>query len=437
MSEENIFNLIKDSRELTSLPQVLAEIIRVTEKEDCGAAELATVIMKDPALSARLLRIANSTFYGPTREVSTVQQAVITMGMRSVKALALSVGLYQVFDSENAIIDRVRFWRHSLEVAIACREIAAACSYNPVDEAFITGLMHDIGLLIMENNFDDQFKRLWRLVEAGESLVKLEEKNWGTNHARVGKFLLDQWHIPKFIGEAIAIHHDQTAEDKVPQNRLGRIVSLANRISKFRIYQSPPLDSIEIECIESLAESLGIGNTELADLQDRILSLLIKESDFLDISIGSPTDLLIEANSLIYKQYLLVESVLRENRQMQAQIARDQLKKAALESLKTITATLSHYINNASATILGRAQLVELAVTKGTITDSENVAGISMDIIVKSVETISIVLEELKKLSSFDTTHYHDDTSILDIEDKLKQHIAEIDAAKKSPAAAG
>jgi nitrogen-specific signal transduction histidine kinase len=127
----------------------------------------------------------------------------------------------------------------------------------------------------------------------------------------------------------------------------------------------------------------------------------------------------------------MVESVLRENRAMQAQIARDQLKKAALEYLKTITATLSHYINNASATILGRAQLVELAVSKGTIQDNQKVALESMDIIVKSVEMISMVLEELKKLSSFDVTHYHDETAILDIEDKLKKHIEILDDDRK------
>jgi nitrogen-specific signal transduction histidine kinase len=165
------------------------------------------------------------------------------------------------------------------------------------------------------------------------------------------------------------------------------------------------------------------------------LSQLLKESEFLEIQVGSVTDLLSAANSLIYRQYLLVESVLRENRKMQAQIARDQVKKAALDSLKTITATLSHYINNASATILGRAQLVELAIKKGSVTDRERVAGNSMDIIVKSVEMISMVLEELKKLSNFDTTHYHDETDILDIEDRLREKIAAIESEKKALAA--
>ncbi|MCP4568095.1 MAG: HDOD domain-containing protein [FCB group bacterium] len=431
MTEENIFKLLKDNKELSSLPQVLAEVIRVADRDECSASEIADVILKDPSLSARMLRIVNSSFYGQAREITTINQSVVTLGVRAVKAMALSAGLYRLFENENSVVDRIRFWRHSLEVAIACREIAKACGYQPAEEAFVAGLMHDLGILVLESNFSDRFRHVWNLVEAGESLIKLEEENWSTNHCRVGRFLLTQWGIPSLIGDSIAGHHDEFSdENNTPQHRLSRIVSLANHISKFRICQLPPMGADQIEQIDSLAGSLGIGPTTLADLQEKTISRLIKESEFLDLKVGSTTDLLLDANSLIYKQYLLVESVLRENRQMQAQIARDQLKKAALESLKTITATLSHYINNASATILGRAQLVQLAVDKGTVVDSENVVDDSMEIVVSSVETISLVLDELKKLSSFDTTHYHDETSILDIEDRLKEHINRLDPKK-------
>jgi len=436
MSEERIFDLLKDCKELSSLPQVLAEVIRVTDDEDSSAGDIADVILKDPPLSARILRVVNSPYYGPVRGISTINQAVVTLGIRAVKALALSTSLYKLFDHDRQVVDRVRFWRHSLEVAIACREIAEACSYKPAEEAFVAGLMHDIGILILEANFSDQFKRIWKLIESGESLVGQEEKTWGTNHARVAKFLLDQWKLPGFLGEAIASHHDRfNGEKTMPQNRLGRIINLGNRISKFRTCQMPPLGADELMEIEKLAESLGVGSTAMADIQETTLSQLLRESEFLEIQIGSLTDLLSAANSLIYKQYLYVESVLRENRKMQAQIARDQVKKAALDSLKTITATLSHYINNASATILGRAQLVELAVKKGSVNDEEEIATTSMDIIVKSVEMISMVLEELKKLSSFETTHYHDETDILDIEGRLKGKINAIEETKeKSPA---
>lgn len=433
MSEEPIFELLKDCKELSSLPQILAEVIRVSDNEDSSASDIANVILKDPPLSARILRVVNSSFYGRTKAVATINQAVVTLGIRAVKALALSTSLYRLFDSDKPTVDRIRFWRHSLEVAIACREIARVCSYQPEEEAFVAGLLHDIGILILEATFEDQFRRIWKLVESGESLIKQEKATWGTDHARVAKFLLDQWNLPEFIGEAIATHHNNHSEyQNTPQNRLGRIINLGNRISKFQTCQVPPMTAEDMLEVDKLSESLKIGPTVLAELQEKTLSQLLRESEFLEINIGSMTDLLTAANRLIYKQYLFAETVLRENRQMQAQIARDQVKKAALDSLKTITATLSHYINNASATILGRAQLVELAIKKESIVDANRVAGNSMDIIVKSVEMISMVLDELKKLSSFDTTHYHDETDILDIEDRLKEKISAIETEKEA-----
>ena len=106
MSDTNIFELLKDCKELRSLPQVLAEVVRATDKDENGAGQIAEIIMKDPALSARLLRVANSAFYGSSREVSTITQAVVTMGLRAVKAMALSAGLYKLFDSDQALVDR-------------------------------------------------------------------------------------------------------------------------------------------------------------------------------------------------------------------------------------------------------------------------------------------------------------------------------------------
>lgn len=428
MSEEHIFKLIQGSKEVSSLPQVLAEVIRVADREDATAKDLAEIILKDPSLTARLLRLVNSSLYGKTRTISTINQAVISLGIRAVKAIALSTSLYRMFGDKNAVVNRMRFWRHSLETAIGCREIALACGYKPAEEAFVVGLMHDIGILTMESNFPQQFGTIWARVEQGEDLAVLEEKMWGTNHARVGKFLLDQWKLPEFMGEAIAVHHnDYSPAMQGRTNRLGTIVQLANLISKFRISQRTQLDEKKMETVDKFSASLGITPAALVEIQSGILGMLPRESEFLEIEIGSITDLLEAANNLIYKQYFLVEKVLRDNRIMQEQIARDRIKKAALESLKTITATLSHYINNASATILGRAQLVQMAIEKGSVIDRENIAGNCMDLVIKSVRTISLTLEELKKLSSFDTVPYTDETSILDIEGRLKAQIETID----------
>ncbi len=431
MIEENVFEILKESKELTSLPQVLAEVIRVADQEDSSPKDLAQVILKDPALTARLLRVVNSPLYGRTREISTINQAVVALGMRAVKAIALSTGLYRMFEKSATVVDRTRFWRHSMETAIACREIARACAYKPAEEAFILGLMHDLGILIMEANFPQQFKRLWQKVEDGRDLLKLEATCWGTNHARVGQFLMERWKLPSFMADTIASHHaDFSSEPDTNKNtKLARILCLSNLVSKFRITNIPQIDEETLTKIDHLSDSLGITPIALVELQSKILGLLPKESDFLEIKIGSVTDLLEAANNLIYKQYFLVEKVMRDNRKMQEQLAQEEMKKAALETLKTITATLSHYINNSSATILGRAQLVQLVISEGKVKDENNILDNCMNIVIKQVQTITLILRELKKMSSFDTTKYSDSTSILDIEDRLK---AQIDSLEKS-----
>jgi len=151
-----------------------------------------------------------------------------------------------------------------------------------------------------------------------------------------------------------------------------------------------------------------------------------EEAGFLEIDIGSPDEILIEANRMIYEHYLAVEKLLLENRSMQREIAQTQMEKASLDALKTITATFNHYINNASATILGRAQLVELKLNKGEIADPAGEVTAAMRVISDGVNTICSVIEELKELSEFKTAVYHNDTYIVDIENRLSKRLEEL-----------
>ena len=226
----DIYNkIIDDHKELTSLPQTLTEVLRILKDENSNATDLANVISKDPALTAKMLRIVNSPYYGAGREITTLSQAVMTLGTRAVSALTLSTSIYDMTENWDTSIDRTRFWRHSLEVAVAARSIAEAIKYPKVEEAFITGILHDIGLLVLEKSFPDKFKSLWNLSESDEHLIELEENSWSTNHARVGQFLLEQWKIPTVITSAIGQHHNNFPPDEDDDDFvLAQIIALAN-----------------------------------------------------------------------------------------------------------------------------------------------------------------------------------------------------------------
>ncbi|UCD16674.1 MAG: HDOD domain-containing protein [Candidatus Zixiibacteriota bacterium] len=433
MAQEIYNRILSDHAEIASLPQVLIEVVKVSTDSDSSASDLARVILKDPALTAKLLRVVNSPYYGRVREVTTINQAVVTLGVRSVTAIALSASVYETVGKLKGTIERKRFWRHSLEVATASKLIAQNVGFKPVEEAFVAGLLHDIGMLLLEASFAEEYKRIWRLVEAGENLLEAEQHNWGTDHARAGQFLLDQWGLPKHLGEAVGQHHRVFDHgEKSPELSLPQIVNLANHLSKFRAYLMPPPEAKILEIKDVVASNLGLTNSSLADIEADLISEVVKESGFLEIEIGDIEELLREANRLLYRQYETVENLLRENRKMQQQIAHDQAMKGALESLQAIAVAFSYLINNATATIVGRTQLIDLAVSKGQIIDTEGVCLASSGVITRAVENISHILDELKKIATFDPGAISDGRAVRDIEAEVQARLAELESTKVS-----
>lgn len=427
MSGDLYIRILEDHKELSSLPQTLAEVLRVIQDDNASAHDLAEVIMRDPALTAKLLRVVNSPFYGMSREVTTLSQAVVTLGMRAVSALVLSTSVYDMSGECQSSIDRVRFWRHSLEVAIASRLIADAIRYPRREEAFIAGLLHDLGLLVLEKSFEDKFASVWSQASSCEELVELEENSWGTNHARVGQFLLEQWRIPVIICEAVGQHHSRFSRGTHDADlRLRQIVALANKISKHSIAGIRRDLPHEADNIEILRDNLRLPPERLGPIEEQLTAHTEEQARFLNIDVGPTHGILVEANRMLYRHYHTVESLLREAPQTQEEINQTQIEKASLESLRTITATFNHYINNAVATILGRAQLIELGVKRGEIVDSKNQMPMAIDVIINGVNTIQLVLEELKNLESFRIACYHDETFIIDIENKIKHHLNEL-----------
>ncbi len=420
--------ILEEHQELSSLPQTMAEVLRIVQDEKSSARDLANVLMKDPALAAKMLRLANSPYFGAGRQITSITQAVMILGLRATTALALSASIYDLTGKWQSSIERVRFWRHSLSVAITAREIATLCRYECAEEAFVCGLLHDIGLLVLEKSFPDRFARIWQQAQSGENIIVVEEHHWGTNHARIGQFLLEQWQLPTSFCEAVGHHHRNfAADDNGHDNTLSSIVALANLVTSFSLTTVRTVDAEILKKKEALTAHLGIENETLQQIEETISARTLREAEFLEIDIGSRDDLLTDANRVLYRQYLTVEKLFKENRSMQQEIAKARLEKAALRTIKTISATFNHYINNAIGTILGRAELVQSTVKDGRMADTDAEIDAAMDVIIKGVNTIRSVTNELTNLSTLDTTVYYDDTFIIDIENKIKERIENID----------
>lgn len=433
--DDQIKKILAENNELLSLPQTLSEVLRVVKDETSSAQDLAKVLMCDPALTAKVLRIVNSSYYGARREISTVNQAVVTLGTRQVTALALSTSLYNVANNWNTEIDRMRFWRHSLEVAIGCRMIAEKVRYPNVEEAFVSGLLHDLGMLILEKSYSNQFKKVYAKIAHGESVIDLEEEAWGTNHARVGQFLFEQWNLPESICSAVGHHHDLFAPDTTnPELILPQIVCLANDIAQFSVHD---LDGTMVtvdgaDNREIIKANVKLSSHDLYEIQKELLGATMREAKFLEIEIGTAEELVEEANRMLFAQYMTVENLLAENRKLRRQVTQNRVQEVAKKSLGSLAVELNKYINNAVASMRNRISLIQAAIDEARLEPKQQQLCDSVQTMGDSVETLGQVLKDLTNLASLDTSVYENDSSILDLEERIKHRLEQLDIMESS-----
>ncbi len=314
-----------EAGELASLPQTFAEVLRVLRDERSSADQLARVLMKDPPLTAKVLRMANSPIYGTGQKIGSMIQAIRVLGDRQVTALALSTTVYDMTQDWLSSLDRMRFWRHALETAIASRMIGESLGRKSTEELFLAGLLHDLGLLVLEKMEPKEFARIWN--EAGKEggFVGMEYQLWGTTHAEIGGYLLRKWYLPEGICQPVDQHHngailDQTEPDLVPS----QILMLGHMISKFTIAPERELNTDALLATESLRSALGIPAGQLVDIERDLTSTTMAEADYLEMNIGTIDDLLLEANRLLFEQSVAAERLANENLRLRRRLQKQQ-----------------------------------------------------------------------------------------------------------------
>jgi len=426
MVNDVIRKVLDDGLKLYSLPQTLSEVLRVVSDESTGADDLAKVLMKDPAMTTRVLRVVNSPYYGVGRKVGTVSQAVVTIGMRQVTALALSTSVYSMTDRWHSSFDRVRFWRHSLEVAIAARALAEKIGQKRSEEMFVAGLLHDLGLLILERSFPEEYRRIWKRSAGNGALVDLEQEAWGTDHARVGQFLLEQWQLPETVCQAVGHHHSVFPPGAADSELIpSQIVNLANRISHFRIAeQQAAAEVAERENRDVIRDNLGLAPEALCSVEKHLFARTVEESKYLDIDVGSAEEILVEANRLLFQQYAAVEALLEENRRMHTKFAGERVKTGFLESLKATTAAFTDYVDGIAGAILQKISEVEEGIRTGVIVDPANLVAESARSIAQQMQAVASVMAEMKRLTRTESALYYDQKCVEEVENRIRTELA-------------
>lgn len=191
---------------LPSLPAVTARILEESLKEDCKLGEIADLVRSDPALSAYLLKMANSAAYHFSASVTTIQRAVSLMGLRTVRNAVLGFSIIRNLAADNRSQMAYELWRHSVACALACEELAPLFNV-PADDAFTIGLLHDTGKFLLLSEFvraDNGYAG--RQLLARWSLER-ESTLFGMSHAEIGAALLERWKVPDSICQVVAHHH--------------------------------------------------------------------------------------------------------------------------------------------------------------------------------------------------------------------------------------
>ncbi len=197
--------------EIPTLPEVVPKLLRLIDSEKSHGDDIAHAISRDPALTSKILKVANSAYYGFAQEISSLDKAVPLLGFNMVKSLALSIGVIRSLPSqkEPSRFSRRGLWTHSLAVATAMERLGRRLRKDDGGHLFVIGLLHDIGKIVLDQFFGDLFQRT---LEAAVDLpshefYQAERTVIGFDHGEVGSMLLRRWNFPAAITGPIAVHH--------------------------------------------------------------------------------------------------------------------------------------------------------------------------------------------------------------------------------------
>lgn len=209
--EERLAWLLQYARDIPPLPRVAVQVANLVDQPNTSAAQVAQALSMDQVLTARVLKLANSAFYGSPRRISTVTEAIVLLGMRTIRNMTMAVSCFDLYDRDvKGYTDRRGdMWRHSLCCGYAAQQIATRVRYPLPEEAFVAGLLHDIGKVLISLRLSNEFRlALERVTEEKITFVEAECAILGFDHAQVGARMTEQWNLPPQLVSAIRWHHD-------------------------------------------------------------------------------------------------------------------------------------------------------------------------------------------------------------------------------------
>ncbi len=260
LSPEKIVNgMLK----VASLPMVYVKISEALKNPNTSNKDFEIILSDDPAITARVLRLVNSAFYGFPSQIDTISKAITIMGQQQLHDIVFACSFVNAFKNlPQDVVNMESFWRHSIACGIAARILAVYRRETNVERYFIAGLIHDIGRLVIYTELEEMAREiLLNAKESGQLLYKIEQEELGFNHATLGALLLKNWKLPDSLVEAVANHHKPMTARRY-RNEVG-IIHMADVICHAMQYGTsgdnfvPPLNKKIFDIIDIPAEALS------------------------------------------------------------------------------------------------------------------------------------------------------------------------------------
>lgn len=274
-------SMIMSASDLPTIPVVATKVMQLIESESASAEELARVVASDPAVAARVLKISNSSFYGCQRQIQTLSHAIMVLGFGTLKSLVVAASVKQVYKPYG--LTEKMLWEHSFGAGLAARVIANGTRIVNEEEAFLGGLFHDIGKIILNNLDNQKFQMVvQKSYNEGMSFLDAEQQVFSYTHAEVGGLVIKKWNFPSILMHAVLKHHsfDFAEDEDIYQVRLTCVVGLANLFChKLGIgVREPEEDLLLHETVP--AKMLELDEARIGILLERITEAYEKDKSF-------------------------------------------------------------------------------------------------------------------------------------------------------------
>ena len=289
MSDSEKASVLEKIEALPAISNMASTVLELLSDPTTTASQIEQVASRDPSLTAGILKLANSAYFGMAGTIGSVRQAVVRLGWRRVYQLVVASSVHSVMDAPipGYALQAGELWRHSMAVSVAAEDLAHTLKLNVPEETFTAALLHDIGKLAMCTVVDVDFAQIEHQVEAGSSFEVAEHDVIGIDHAEAGARILEHWSLPERIVRAVRWHHDP--DQVAPPDLLLDVVHVAD-ILCLMIGITVGSDGLQFKPCENTIERLGVKINHLEQVASRTLQATEELMESLDGAPAQPPE---------------------------------------------------------------------------------------------------------------------------------------------------